>query len=58
MTVTLTSREQALITVNLNLEHTQADLTRRKAQLDSLEEAQKAEITKLEDKIALLRDEN
>lgn len=47
-----------MITANLSLETTKNDLGRKKAQISSLEESQKAEVERLETKINSLRQEN
>ena len=52
------SKDQALITSNLSLQHCQSDLTRKRSQLEALEKSQKVEIDKLEAKVTTLRDEN
>ena len=52
------SKDQALITANLSLDHTKAELQRKKSQLSALEDSQKTELDKLETKINTLRSEN
>ena len=42
----------------LTLEQCQADLARKKVALENLEEAQKSEVSRLEEKVTSLRDEN
>ena len=58
LSVAQTTKEQALITANLSLETCQADLARKKVALENLEEAQKNEVSRLEEKVTSLRDEN
>ena len=57
-TTQLTTKEQALITANLSLEHMKTDLARKKAQLAALENDKKVEVERLETKINTLRQDN
>ena len=57
LSLQLTTKEQALITAKLTLEHAQTDLTRKRAQLEALEDTQKGDVNRLEGKNGTLRDD-